>query len=88
MRSRCVIAALYCVIARVAQIESSQDLIERLTPQQKQQFDLASQAFNSQHYADALVGFKDLILLYNGRLSQAKLLPKPSSIRTLSPGCA
>lgn len=62
MRPLCVlVAALCCAIAQGAQIESSQDLIERLTPQQKQQFDLASQAFNSQRYADALAGFKALL---------------------------
>jgi tetratricopeptide (TPR) repeat protein len=58
----CIIsAALCCAIAQAAQIESSQDLVARLTPQQKQQFDAASQAFNSQHYADALAGFKALL---------------------------
>ncbi|MGA8028265.1 MAG: hypothetical protein WB992_14070 [Bryobacteraceae bacterium] len=61
MRPLCVIAALCCAFAQAAQIESTQDLIGRLTPQQKQQFDLASQAFNSQHYAEALAGFKALL---------------------------
>jgi hypothetical protein len=39
------------------------DLIQagRATPQQKQQFDVASQAFTSQHYAEALAGFKALL---------------------------
>ncbi len=39
-----VITALCCVIAQAGQIESLQELVGRLTSQQKQQFDLASQA--------------------------------------------
>jgi len=56
-----IAAALCCAIAQPAQIESSQDLVGRLTPQQKQQFDLASQAFDSQHYAGGLSAFKALL---------------------------
>ena len=44
-----------------AQMETAQDLVNRLTPQQKQQFDDASKAFSAQHYADAFATFKILL---------------------------
>ncbi len=42
-------------------VESAQELIARLTPQQKQQYDEASLNFNGQNYADALVRYKILL---------------------------
>ncbi len=42
-------------------VESAQELIARLTPEQKQQYDEASQNFNGQNYADALVHYKILL---------------------------
>lgn len=45
----------------VAQRETPQDLLGRLTPEQKQKFDAASQAFGAQHYTDALTAYKQLL---------------------------
>lgn len=45
----------------VTHIESDQELIARLTPDQKQQYDAAVQNFNGQNYADALVHYKALL---------------------------
>jgi hypothetical protein len=45
----------------VAHVESVQDLIERFNPQQKKQFDDASNAFNLQDYAAALAVYKLLL---------------------------
>jgi hypothetical protein len=42
-------------------IESASELIARLTPEQKQQYDEAVQDFNGQNYADALVHYKVLL---------------------------
>jgi hypothetical protein len=42
-------------------VESAQELIARLTPDQKQQYDQAVQNFNGQNYADALVHYKILL---------------------------
>jgi tetratricopeptide (TPR) repeat protein len=42
-------------------IESAPELIARLTPDQKQQYDAAVQNFNGQNYADALVHYKALL---------------------------
>ena len=42
-------------------VESAQELIARLTPDQKQQYDAAVQNFNGQNYADALVHYKALL---------------------------
>jgi len=39
-------------------IESPQELVERLSPQQKQQYDDANKAFNTQDYAGALTIYK------------------------------
>lgn len=41
--------------------ESASELIARLTPEQKQQYDEAVQNFNGQNYADALVHYKVLL---------------------------
>jgi hypothetical protein len=44
-----------------AHLESPQELIERLTPQQKQRYDEAGNAFTLQDYAAALTGYKLLL---------------------------
>jgi hypothetical protein len=44
-----------------SQLESNQDLVARLTAQQRQQFDDAMNAFKAQRYADALAGYKLLL---------------------------
>lgn len=54
-------AALFCTFVQAAEIESPQELAARLTPQQKQEFDAAVQAFDAQHYPDALAGFSALL---------------------------
>jgi hypothetical protein len=41
--------------------ESIGDLVTRLSPQQKQQFDEAGKSFSGQHYADALAIYKRLL---------------------------
>jgi len=38
----------------ISHLESTQELIARLTPQQRDQYDLAGNAFNSQQYAEAV----------------------------------
>ena len=43
------------------QRETPQDLLARLTPEQKQKFDSAGQAFRAQHYPDALSVYKQLL---------------------------
>jgi len=45
----------------VSQRESTQDLVARLNPQQKQRFEDASKSFSAQHYADALAVCKQLL---------------------------
>jgi|GEM_PF-3321441 len=45
----------------VSPIESIQDLVARLTPEQKQQFDEATSAFNAQRFPDALAIYKELL---------------------------
>jgi hypothetical protein len=45
----------------VSQRESTRDLVTRLSPQQKQQFDDAGKSFSKQHYADALAIYKQLL---------------------------
>ena len=45
----------------VSHVESAQELVARLTPQQKQEFVDAGKAFGSQHYADALGSYKLLL---------------------------
>ncbi|HEY4899605.1 MAG TPA: tetratricopeptide repeat protein [Terriglobales bacterium] len=47
--------------APAPQVEAPQDLVNRLTPQQKQQFDDAVKAFSAQRYADALAAFKNML---------------------------
>lgn len=47
--------------APVAQRETPQDLLARLTPEQKQKFDAAGQAFRARHYPDALSVYKQLL---------------------------
>jgi len=42
-------------------VESASELIARLTPEQKQQYDEASLNFNGQNYADALLHYKILL---------------------------
>src|SRR5215831_19246371 len=44
-----------------APIESAQDFTAKLTPQQKQQFDAAMNAFNAQRYAEALPNLEALL---------------------------
>lgn len=56
-----IAAGLFCAVLYAAQVESPQQLVERLTPEQKQQFDTASQAFASQRYPQALAAFKQLL---------------------------
>jgi hypothetical protein len=41
--------------------EAVGDLVARLSPKQKQQFDDAGKSFSAQHYADALAIFKELL---------------------------
>jgi hypothetical protein len=45
----------------VSQRESTQDLVTRLSAQQKQQFEDAGKSLSGQHYADALVIYKRLL---------------------------
>jgi Tetratricopeptide repeat len=47
--------------ASAPQVETQQDLVNRLNPPQKQQFDDAVKAFSEQRYADALAVFKNLL---------------------------
>ncbi|MBV9303068.1 MAG: tetratricopeptide repeat protein [Acidobacteriaceae bacterium] len=49
-----------------SQAESVQDLVNRLTPEQKQQFDQATKAFNAQRYADALAVYKQMLSQLQG----------------------
>jgi len=44
-----------------APVESTQDLITKLNPQQRQKFDDAQQAFKERRYDDALAGFRTLL---------------------------
>jgi hypothetical protein len=48
-------------VSPVPPLESVQDLVSRLTPEQKQQWQDAMQAFNTKHYADALARYKQLL---------------------------
>jgi hypothetical protein len=50
----------------VTQRESTQDLLARLSPQQKQQFDDAGRSFRGQHYAEALETYKQLLKDFPG----------------------
>jgi hypothetical protein len=43
------------------QRETPQDLLARLSPEQKQKFDAAGQAFRTQHYPDAVSVYKQLL---------------------------
>ena len=54
-------------------LESIQELASGLTPEQKQQFDTANQAFNSRRYADALPIYKQLLQLLPGEAVVSKL---------------
>lgn len=47
--------------AAVTPRESTQDLMARLTPQQKQQFDEATNAYRGHRYADSLAIFKQML---------------------------
>lgn len=44
-----------------SQRESTQNLVVRLTPQQKQDFDNAKNSFDAQHYTDAFATYKQLL---------------------------
>jgi len=46
--------------------ETTQDLVARLTPQQKQQFDGASKAFGEHRYADSMAMHQELLKAYPG----------------------
>lgn len=65
-----------------SQIESVQDLVGHLTPEQKQRFDESMKAFNAQLYADALVAYKGLL----GQLPNDSLLSKLASESALNTG--
>lgn len=60
-RSVCAGLLFTCLITAGAQIETPQDLLQRLTPEQKQQFDTAVQAFQAQRFGAALTGFKQIL---------------------------
>jgi hypothetical protein len=47
--------------AQPVHIETGQELLARMTPAQKEQFDTAGKAFDAHQYADALAGFKALL---------------------------
>jgi hypothetical protein len=51
---------------RSAASETVQDLISRLTPEQKQLFDQAMMAFNAQRYPDALALYKQMLTQLQG----------------------
>src|SRR5690349_16428786 len=51
---------------RSAGSETVQDLISRLTPEQKQLFDQAMMAFNAQRYPDALAFYKQMLTQLRG----------------------
>jgi hypothetical protein len=55
------------------QRESTKDLVARLTPEQKQQFQEAGRAFSEQHYAGALDIYKQLLAALPGDAMLSKL---------------
>jgi len=59
-------------------IESAQDFTAKLTPQQRQQFDAAVNAFKAQRYADALPNFEALL----------KALPEDAFVAKFAAECA
>jgi hypothetical protein len=68
--------------AAIALPESVQDLISRLSPEQKVLWDQASKAFSAQQYADALVTYKQLL----GQLPGDAILSKFASEAALNVG--
>lgn len=68
--------------AATAPPESVQDLISRLSPDQKALWEQASKAFAAQHYADALATFKQLL----GQLPGDAILSKFASEAALNSG--
>lgn len=55
-------------------IESTQDLLARLTPQQKQQYDEAGKAFNTQRFSEAIDTYKLLLKDFPGDPVLSKFL--------------
>jgi tetratricopeptide repeat protein len=62
--------------------ETQQDLIAKLNPQQKQQFDAAAKAFNGKQYTDAIAAYKQLL----GELPGDAVLSKFASEAALNSG--
>ena len=60
------------------QMESTQDLVARLTPEQKQEFDEANRAFDAQQYSGALPIYKQLLQQLPGDAVLAKLASETS----------
>jgi tetratricopeptide (TPR) repeat protein len=56
-----ILAGYQAGTATPPHVESPQELLSRLTPEQKQQFDAAARAFGGQRYAEALKGFQELL---------------------------
>ena len=65
-----------------ARIESIEDLVAHLTPDQKQRFDEGMKTFNAQLYADAFTTFKGLL----SQLPNDALLSKLASESALNVG--
>ena len=70
--------------AIIASPESMQELVSRLSPDQRTLWDNASKAFDAQQYADALPGFKQLL----GQLPGDPILSKFASEAALNSGDA
>jgi len=70
-----------------SQRESTQDLVARLNPEQKQRFGEASKSFGAQHYADALAVYKQLLNELQGDAVLSKFASE-SALNSGDPGFA
>ncbi len=59
--------------APASQMETIQDFVARLTPEQKPRFDEGMKDFNAQRYADALAIFKEMLRQFQGDAVLSKL---------------
>ena len=71
----------------VSQRESTQDLVVRLNPQQKQKFEDAVKLFGAQHYADALAIYKQLLNELQGDVVLSKFASE-AALNSGDPGFA
>lgn len=67
--------------------ESTQDLLARMSPQQKQQFDDGAKASSGQHYADAFAIYKQLLTALPGDAVLSKFASE-TAINAGNPGFA